>query len=107
MKNVFVCIPLVEGNQVEIQPISYDTKREVVSLFEKLGKKLNCSKRDVSKTIQSIYSNRSSISIVDANNDNKADYIFYYKPEASENEIIQDIKKIIASACKSYTIEVR
>lgn len=103
MKNVFVCIPLKEGKEVEVQPISYDTKKEVVALYEKFEKTLKC---DLSANIRSIYSNRSSISILDLDNDNKAEYIFYYIPEASWDDVVKAVGKIIASACKEYTMRV-
>jgi hypothetical protein len=103
MKNVFVCIPLEEGKQVEIQPISYDTKREVVALYEKFEKILKC---DLSANIRSIYSNRSSISIMDTNNDDKPEYIFYYVPEASWDDVVKAVEKILASACKEYTMKI-
>lgn len=97
MKNVFVCIPLKANSAVEIQPMCYDYKKDVVALYRKFEKEL---KVDLSGPIQYVYSNKPAISLIDTNNDNKPEYIFYYTPESTEEQVWEAVEKIASTACK-------
>ena len=66
-KNMLVYIPLVAYKTYEVQPLFYDTKREVVKVFEKVGR---ATKFDVSKEITGIYSGKPVISMFDEDKDN-------------------------------------
>ena len=99
-KNMLVYIPLVEYQTYEVVPLFYDTKREVVKVFEKVGK---ATKFDVSKEIASIYSGKSVISMFDENRDNVPESVLYYNPEIEDSEVVPKVSKLVQCFSKGAT----
>lgn len=104
-KNMLVCIPLLAYQTYEVQPLFYDTKREVVKVFEKVGR---ATKFDVSKEIEGIYSGKPTIGLFDEDGDNIPESVLYYVPEIEDSEVVDRIRKIVQGCSKGATVtEIR
>lgn len=99
-KNMLVYIPLVAYQTYEVQPLFYDTKREVVKVFEKVGK---ATKFDVSKEIEGIYLGKPVISMFDENKDNIPESVLYYEPEIEDSEVVDKVSKLVQCCSKGAT----
>ena len=99
-KNMLVYIPLEAYKTFEIVPLFYDTKREVVKVFEKVGKATNF---DVSKEIAFIYSGKPVISTFDENRDNIPESVLYYEPEFEDSEVVAKVSKLVQCFSKGAT----
>lgn len=100
-KNMLVFIPLLAHQTYEVQPLFYDTKREVVRVFEKVGKATNF---DVSKDIALIYSGHPTVGVFDEDGDNIPESILYYVPEIDDSEVVDRIRKVIQRCSKGATV---
>lgn len=100
-KNMLVCIPLLAHQTYEVQPLFYDTKREVVKVFEKVGR---ATKFDVSQEIAGIYSGKPTIGVFDEDGDNIPESILYYVPEIEDSEVVDRIRKVIQCCSKGATV---
>lgn len=99
-KNMLVYIPLAEYKTFEVAPLFYDKKRDVVKVFEKVGKATNF---DVSKEIASIYSGRPVISTFDEDKDNIPESVLYYEPEIEDSEVFAKVSKLVQCFSKGAT----
>lgn len=100
-KNMLVCIPLLAHQTYEVDPLFYDTKKDVVKVFEKVGKATNF---DVSKEIAGIYSGKPTIGLFDEDGDNIPESVLYYVPEIEDSEVIDRIRKIVQACSKGSTV---
>lgn len=99
-KNMLVYIPLVAYKTFEVDPLFYDTKREVVKVFEKVGK---ATKFDVSKEIAGIYTGKPVISTFDEDKDGIPESVLYYEPEIEDSEVVPKVSKLIQCFSKGAT----
>ena len=98
---MLVCIPLLAHQTYEVQPLFYDTKREVVKVFEKVGR---ATKFDVSKEIALIYSDTPTVGVFDEDGDGIPESILYYVPEIEDSEVVDRIRKVIQRCSKGATV---